>query len=178
MKKAFSILFIALFLNGCGHSSYTTTEGGVRPEKPNFDLAREPFKLPPNSIIDTDSIYLYVGKSRAAYNEGKDIWSFLRFFPEGQVYLSHGDGAAPSDVLYENLSRGTIGYYRLTGNSLECEFYIPVYGDRYHRYYGSISEEKIYLSRSEHGSFPRAKTKIDKTFYKHKKKNLKAKPDW
>jgi|GEM_PF-3158870 len=108
---------------------YTTKYGSDRPTRNRFKLAKSKpnlilnKRLSENTVfIKTDSVYIKSVKTKK--EKLHIIYSFLRFFDNGQFI----DGTTKNSKLsindYNNIKSGVIGYYEIQGNKILYEHFL------------------------------------------------------
>ncbi|WP_422091925.1 hypothetical protein [Tenacibaculum ovolyticum] len=130
-NKIFKIICLLFLLSSCctpilQKKIYTTEYGSNRPKKNKFKLA----KIKPNLILNKrlskntiftkiDSIYIKSVKTKK--EKLQIIYSFLRFFENGQFM----DGPTKNNTNrlkdYNNLKRANVGYYQIKDNKIILE---------------------------------------------------------
>ncbi|MDQ7918054.1 hypothetical protein RBU60_10735 [Mesonia sp. MT50] len=128
---------MVLSLSSCGFCNilskqfYYTGEGGVRPGKNKFELAKTPYLLKEQDLIKTNAIYQFC----YSWNEKELIYqktncnhinakiSFIRFFKNGRFLMNDLSTGKDSLEQYNNLKSGKIGYYKIEEKELILEYY-------------------------------------------------------
>ena len=180
-----SILVLIIFFTFIGCKSYYQNQnGGYRPKNPKFELAKSPYQLKRNDLIDTNAVYvedatIYYGQ------EARKEEFFMRFFFNGRFCMGI---ARAKKLTLEDLNGkydyNRIGYYKLKENNLEMETFTVggQFGDTpyYDKMYAIIKNDSILFVRKDVNEvdFSVAK-KEGKSFYVRRKvEGLTGTPDW
>ena len=143
MKHFLAIILILTFAGCRGIKHIITAEGQERPVHfSSFTYRKKAVKLSNNASIDTQAVYRYTWSDHSTVPETKN-YEFLRFFDDGHVLylLSTADKPAPD---FNNLKKGTIGYYLLDGDKVRIELFEITYG-----VHGSMRKTFGYIKDSQ-----------------------------
>ena len=113
--KKLVIIGLPFLLVSC-ISFYHHTEGGFRPKRPNFTLAKEEFVY--NDNIDTLAIYTKIDTLKT---EDLKRVSYLKFYNNGRYFKNSFE--SDIGVNQTNLFPSLIGYYNTTNDSIKVEYY-------------------------------------------------------
>jgi len=180
-----SILIALIFITTTSCKSYYQNEnGGYRPKSPKFELAKPPYQLNVNNVIDTNAVY--VKEATIYYSSGARIEEFfMRFFSNGRFCM----GIANAKILtLEDLNGkydyNRIGYYRLEGKRLNMETFTVggQFGDTpsYDKMYAIISNDSILFVNEDKNQidFSAAKKEARSIYIRRKVEGLTGTPDW
>jgi hypothetical protein len=103
----------------CYNGVWVTSET-FRPKHPDFSIVKDPFS--PNPHIDTN--YLYVQLKPAISYDGREIFTYFGFYPDGRLSFE-------TNVNHQLIKPGnwqnalSIGYYRPKNESIIVEYFLP-----------------------------------------------------
>ncbi|HEX8577896.1 MAG TPA: hypothetical protein VF677_16545 [Flavobacterium sp.] len=166
------------------NSYYQNKNGGYRPKRPKFELAKLPYRLKNNDVIDTNAVY--VEEAIIYYStEARKEEFFMRFFSNGRFCMGI---ARAKKLTLEDLNGkydyNRIGYYKLQGNNLEMETFTVggQFGDTpyYDKMYAIIQNDSILFVREDVNevNFSVAKKEGRSFYVRRKVKGLTGTPDW
>jgi hypothetical protein len=118
-KFLFLIIFIAAILTSCGNGIWTTSNS-FRPKHPRFSILKDNYL--PNSTIDTK--YWYVQVDGVTSADGKPIFYYLGFYPNGKLLYDNSLNRQLNNTISWNNSL-IVGYYRSTDTEIRVEYFTP-----------------------------------------------------
>lgn len=144
MRKLIFILSL-FFLMSCSKGIWIT-EGRYRPKNPNFSLAKKEFVK--SDWINSE--FLYVSKKKTENYDGKILYSVTGFLNDGRMI--------GNTIVEQNFSEeinatnswetaSSIGYYRVSGNQIEMQFFVPTDGGLYETRKGIVKKDTIILEQ-------------------------------
>ena len=113
--KKLVIFSLFLLLVSC-LTFYHDPNGGFRPKKPNFNLAKENFIY--NNKIDTLAIYTKTDTLK--YGKYKSVF-YLKFYNNGRYFENSFNPEV--GIKNSNLYPSTVGYYKTYSDSIKTEFF-------------------------------------------------------
>ncbi|HEX8577898.1 MAG TPA: hypothetical protein VF677_16555 [Flavobacterium sp.] len=187
MGRISILITIIVFLFISCNSYYQNQNRGYRPKRLKFELAKPPYRLKSNDLIDTNAIY--VEEAIVYYGtEPRREEFFIRFFSNGRCYFgSHA--ALKAKLTLQDINNingyGDIGYYRLEGENLKMETFTV--GGQFGTtpYYNRnmkaiIRNDSILFVREDVNevNFSVAKKEGRSFYVRRKVKGLTGTPDW
>ena len=195
MKKHFKYLVVlSLLFLSCGQfKSYHFLEaGGIRANSPNFKFADIPSNYRDTTLIDINAIYVQKVHNAVVGPYVIDTsYSFIKFFKNGQIFLSIGYKHFPTIDEINNYNAGDIGYYKIVDDEIIAEVFRIRYpgsfwGCNDYNYYKIMDNEtiKLYAQKEYVAALVPYKRLISDVYcdiykkYKIKSFMLVAEPDW
>ncbi|HEX8576692.1 MAG TPA: hypothetical protein VF677_10415 [Flavobacterium sp.] len=164
------------------NSYYQNQNGGYRPKKPKFEMAKSPYQLKSNNIIDTSAVY--VEEASINNNELRKEF-FMRFFSNGRFCMGIADAEKLTlEDLNGKYDYNRVGYYRLEGKKLKMETFKVggQFGDTpyYDKMYAIIQNDSILFVREDVNevNFSVAKKEGRSFYVRRKVQGLTGTPDW
>jgi hypothetical protein len=99
------------------------SDGRVFPRYPAFSI--QPEAVSEDAGLDFDAVY-YKARDNRPGMVGHPVGDYYRFWPNGRVLktAARGDGP-PAAAEADGFWNADLGYYRVRGNRVEVEFYVP-----------------------------------------------------
>lgn len=167
---------MTLFLASC-YKKYYTSAGSIRPAKNRFYISK--MDLTTNSKIDTGFLYMTIQRNMyLGSGKSGELYQFYRFFSNGQLQISNSYKSPDDYHDFLNISSGLAGYYKLTADTLLCEFFAPTNGGEYIFIDGFVDGSKIILKRQYPRNGVHSAIKTNDTLVRTHINATFATPDW
>ncbi|MDH3709794.1 MAG: hypothetical protein OER04_07885 [Cyclobacteriaceae bacterium] len=144
------IIWCLLLLMGCSQEIPRNLEGRYRIPKHSYEqLSQENWVWLGQQLVGVDSVILY---------------DFFRFSANGRVFHSTG---IPEDSLafrYNDFSKGSLGRFELTDQSLRMEIWRGRY-DKFVHYQGHFQGDSLIITSSRQRGFFKARQKNFQLIY-------------
>jgi hypothetical protein len=140
---SFSCLIALLFLTSCTSGEWVG-ESMYRPKKERFKYKGELAET--NKALNTKYLYR---RSRSFSRDGVKMvnYAFYGFYPDGRLIIFDLDEkeATPNSILNKAhwQRAGVIGYYKVSGDNISIEYFLPDDGGIYEKRQGQITDGSV-----------------------------------
>lgn len=163
MKTIFWLLLLPLSACMTPNRGFVDENHNVIPVRPRFTLEWRPDQAVGH--LQFNRFYVYEGERSIYPNSTEAHWFSFVFFDCGRVFFKSESGLFGERNVEADHQRGRIGFYSVDHEKLVVELFVPIYGDRYHKYFGEIFKDSIVFDRGEHGRFPVDRRPFHKTVH-------------
>ncbi|WP_422091924.1 hypothetical protein [Tenacibaculum ovolyticum] len=171
-KKKIIIILISCCFSGC--YNYTYKNGGHRPKKNKFTLAKTPYNLKKEDLIKTENLYFSNDTLTFGNGEYNSLF-YIKFFKNGRCFERSVDISEKTDI--EKLNTATTpGYYKvINNNKIEIEFFYVKHKERswYSKFTGFIRNDTLFIK----GTY-KQEQEVLRAYIPEKIKGLKQTTDW
>ncbi|WP_452224214.1 hypothetical protein [Lacinutrix chionoecetis] len=185
-KIVVAIIFISLLIS-CSSlfkNYYTNKDGGNRPKNSKFTLAKTPYIVNKDDLIDTNAVY--INTSKMYYDNKEHIdYHYLRFFKNGRYFEDLVSTKEELNVSnFNNVNNALmIGYFKIQNNKLlELEYFRVKYGEGgfYDKRQGYIRNDSIFLfyESYKNNDYPIPNNRNCRIYIKKEVEGLNGTPDW
>ncbi|MCF6350815.1 MAG: hypothetical protein L3J23_07275 [Flavobacteriaceae bacterium] len=184
-KRIFlTLFFFVTLIISCTipFKNYYYDKGITKPKKSKFKLAKPPYQLKKEDLIDINAVY--INKHELSRKDGgkEPVESHLRFFNNGRYFYGGSVKPAKENLThYNNLSNGFVGYYKINNNNKIIYEYFWVHEiGKYIKEYGYIRNDSIFMYKSSYkkNGFPKPNENNCQIYVRKKVDGLTGEASW
>lgn len=172
MIQRIQLAFVLCLLSVAGCRNFIQiSENRYVPKNPADSLG--PIDYSDTDLLDFNAVYY-----RISERDSRKIFVYYRFWPTGHVLARSSEQLSRSDV--EDFSYASLGFFRLEGNNLLIERFVPDSGRMmwdYVRIFGFIEDDSIVITSATLGRQSWTDNE-NVVFTKCTIEGLERKPDW